>query len=112
MNHKEKLIEIINNVIRCDKCGIVPEWLAEDLIFYGVTVQEWISVKDRLPELTEGTECYKQSPCCLVTLQWWDGEMSESIGWYNQSGEWNEDSKNCKVIAWQPLPKAYQPKGE
>ena len=40
MNHKEKLIEIINNVIRCDKCGIVPEWLAEDLIFYGVTVQE------------------------------------------------------------------------
>ena len=42
MNHKEKLIEIINNVIRCEKCGIVPEWLAEDLIFYGVTVQEWI----------------------------------------------------------------------
>ena len=40
MNHKEKLIEIINNVIRCDKCGIVPEWLAEDLVFYGVTVQE------------------------------------------------------------------------
>ncbi len=40
MNHKEKLIEIINNVIRCEKCGIVPEWLAEDLIFYGVTVQE------------------------------------------------------------------------
>ena len=50
MNHKEKLIEIINNVIRCDKCGIVPEWLAEDLIFYGVTVQEWISVSERLPQ--------------------------------------------------------------
>lgn len=50
MNHKEKLIEIINNVIRCDKCGIVPEWLAEDLIFYGVTVQECISVDERLPE--------------------------------------------------------------
>ena len=49
MNQKEKLIEIINNVIRCDKCGIVPEWIAEDLIFYGVTVQEWISVDERLP---------------------------------------------------------------
>ena len=50
MNKKEKLIEIINNVIRCDKCGIVPEWLAEDLIFYGVTVQEWISVDERTPQ--------------------------------------------------------------
>ena len=50
MNHKEKLIEIINDVIRCDKCAIVPEWLAEDLIFYGVTVQEWISVDERIPQ--------------------------------------------------------------
>ncbi len=57
MNHKEKLIEIINNVLYCDKCGIVPGWLAEDLIVYGVTVQEWISVKDRLPEEGEYVLC-------------------------------------------------------
>ena len=72
----------------------------------------WISVEDALPELTEGTECFKQSPCCLVTLKSWDGDMTESVGWYNQSGVWNEDSKNCKVVAWMPLPPKYQPKGE
>lgn len=72
----------------------------------------WISVEDKLPELTEGTECFKQSKCCLTTLRWWDGDMTESVGWYNQSGVWNEDSKNCKVVAWMPLPPKYQPKGE
>ena len=72
----------------------------------------WIPCSERLPELTEGTECFKQSPCCLTTLKWWDGDMTESIGWYNQSGVWNEDSKNCKVVTWMPLPPKYQPKGE
>ena len=110
MDVREKLMELLDVIIQPGQKTLGD--IADHLIAHGVTVQEWISVKDRLPELTEGTECYKQSPCCLVTLQWWDGEMSESIGWYNQSGEWNEDSKNCKVIAWQPLPKAYPPKGE
>ena len=67
----------------------------------------WVPCSERLPELTEGTECFKQSKCCLTTLKWWDGDMTESVGWYNQSGVWNEDSKNCKVIAWMPLPQPY-----
>ena len=70
----------------------------------------WIPCSERLPELTEGTECFKQSKCCLTTLKWWDGDMTESVGWYNQSGVWNEDSKNCKVVAWMPLPAPYQQK--
>lgn len=68
----------------------------------------WISVSERLPELTEGTECFKQSKCCLVALKWWDGDITESVAWYNQSGVWNEDSKNCKVIAWMPLPAPFK----
>lgn len=71
----------------------------------------WISVDDALPELTEGTEYFKQSPCCYVTLKWWDGDVTESVGWYNQSGVWNDDSERCKVIAWKPIA-PYQPKGE
>lgn len=73
--------------------------------------KDWIPCSERLPELTEGTECFNQSKCCLVTLKWWDGDMTESVGWYNQSGVWSEDSENCKVVAWQPLPPAYQPEG-
>ena len=68
---------------------------------------EWIPCSERLPELTEGTEYFKQSECCLVALKWWDGDITESVGWYNESGLWSDDGKNCKVIAWMPLPTPY-----
>jgi hypothetical protein len=46
---REKLIELLDM-----NCGYVSEVpaaeLADHLIANGVTVQEWISVKDRLPE--------------------------------------------------------------
>lgn len=71
----------------------------------------WISVDDALPELTEGTKYFKQSKCCYVTLKWWDGDITEGVGWYNQSGVWNDDSEKCKVIAWKPIA-SYKPKGE
>ena len=48
MNVREKLVELIAETIE-----LYPserEELADGLIVNGVTVQEWISVKDRLPE--------------------------------------------------------------
>lgn len=105
--------ETENKVVFADVAKNIVNQLAEEYINCSTdTSSGWIPCSERLPELTEGTECFKQSPCCLTTLKWWDGDMTESIGWYNQSGVWNEDSKNCKVIAWQPLPEPYQPKGE
>ena len=48
MDVREKLVELIESA-RC--CGSnTSEEIAENLIAHGVTVQEWISVKDRLPE--------------------------------------------------------------
>lgn len=38
MNERERLIELINRVLDCDKAGIVPEWLADDLLANGVIV--------------------------------------------------------------------------
>ena len=56
MDIKEKLIEILKTKYDhfCDQCGInkdskYTENLASFLIANGVTVQEWISVNDRLP---------------------------------------------------------------
>ena len=72
---------------------------------------DWIPCKERLPELDEGIESFKQSKCCLVAIEWWDGEITEEVGWYNQSGVWNQDSSNCKVIAWMPLPQPYKKEG-
>ena len=48
MDVKEKLVELLDRFV-------YDEWygngdIAEKLISNGVTVQEWISVKDRLPE--------------------------------------------------------------
>lgn len=74
---------------------------------------KWLPVEEALPELDEGTECFKQSKEYLVTVQWWDEETNVDIGWYNQNGMWSNDSKNCKVIAWQPrpLPQPYKKEG-
>ena len=66
MDMKEKLVELFyDNNVRCDQ---KIEGLADDvmdIITHGVTVQEWISVKDRLPNKEEytakaedGTEYY------------------------------------------------------
>lgn len=52
MDMKKKLVEIF-----CSVLGVEPDFsnaeamkFVEELISHGVTVQEWISVKDRLPE--------------------------------------------------------------
>ena len=58
---KEKLVEIF-----CSVLGVEPDFsnaeamkFVEELISHGVTVQEWISVKDRLPEYDQVVLCYK-----------------------------------------------------
>ena len=80
------------------------EWLINDQ----PKISEWIPCSERLPELDEGHECFKQSHCCLCAIKWWDGDITEEVGWYNQTGNWNLDSDNCKVIAWMPLPEEYK----
>ena len=51
MDVREKLLDLIIDAKRTDpETGSFAEYLADHLITNGVTVQEWISVKDRLPE--------------------------------------------------------------
>ena len=60
MDVREKLVELIEQSGACFNCFPVTgyekdeiEKIASHLIAHGVTVQEWISVKDRLPEENE-----------------------------------------------------------
>ena len=70
------------------------------------SAKNWIPCSERLPDIKEGKYA---SDCVLVTLKWWDGEISETVGWYNRTGTWSEGGKMSKVIAWMP----YEPyKGE
>lgn len=75
MGIREKLVELLE-VDLSGSDGYEPELIADYLIDHGVTVQEWVSVKDRLPENSkkEGAFC----PRYLVMTKY-----GESFGWYN-----------------------------
>ena len=57
MDVREKLVELVKRAITDWKHGDVSEMIADHLIANGVTVQEWISVDDRLPEEGEYVLC-------------------------------------------------------
>lgn len=51
MDVREKLIDLIIDAKHADpETGSFTEYLADHLISNGVTVQEWISVDERLPQ--------------------------------------------------------------
>lgn len=77
------------------------EAIVDELIANGVTVQEWISVKDRLPENDQRVLCFNYNGEYKV-LRW------NYIDWMWNSGiEW---LKEDYVLYWMPLPQP--PKGE
>ena len=64
MADREKLIDLIVDAKRTDpETGSFTEYLADYLISHGVTVQEWISVDDELPEVGGYVVCIaKRNP--------------------------------------------------
>ena len=50
MDVRGKLVELVKRAITDWKHGDVSEMIADHLISNGVTLQEWVSVDDRLPE--------------------------------------------------------------
>ena len=104
MDVREKLIDLIVDAKRTDpETGSFTEYLADYLISNGLTVQEWISVNDRLPE--EKVNCivhYKHAYC--------DNDDYWAIGICFYDGEKFQMDWSYKVTHWQYLPQP--PKGE
>ena len=107
MNVKEKLIELIDNMLPHEG-KTFEEALADHLISNGVTVQEWISVKDRLPE-TDGI--YIVCDCQLNGNPWIHtaGFIKASSSWCEEHGVYYDDrygrySEQDKITHWQPMP--------
>ena len=112
MDVREKLVDLLGNIYLPIMAGpdVIGEYriphklkeeIADHLIANGVTVQEWISVKDGLPE--SGKESV------LIALQW--GEVD--IGWCEDSrwrSEFVNEYEDGEVTHWMPLPNP--PKGE
>ena len=121
MDVREKLVELLRVSPHLD---VVKGYKGNDctfqegadwLIAHGVTVQEWISVKDRLPEddLPKGSNV-KQIKV-LTALKSDKGvravrsQMRYRMTWYNSS-PWAWKYSGSEITHWQYLPQP--PKGE
>ena len=96
MDVREKLIEILRKPIFSHELVDPTEAVADYLLDNGVTVQEWISVKDRLPDWMDGKVLvftkYGFSIC----------ERTVNNRWRGQHANW--------ITHWTYLPKP--PEGE
>lgn len=98
---REKLIELIHHCTSCEECH--DSDIADHLIANGVTVREWISVEERLPELDEDVLCFYRG---------WRGECGYTVGSVQSwNGMWGlevdpDDYGLDEVTHWMPLPEA------
>ena len=109
MDVREKLVELLKSVLpnfrnNMAYWGEKPIYeFADCLLANGVTVQEWISVKDRLPEPWKQVLIYSRHDFC------------ESAFYIGVPGKWrvtwNHEMLDAdSVTHWMPLPEP--PKGE
>ena len=104
MDVGEKLVELVKRAITDWKHGDVSEMIADHLIANGVTVQEWISVKDRRPEVGGYVVCIaKRNPFSRFMPM---VARIEKNGWVNPMTE----QYISEVTHWMPMPEL--PKGE
>lgn len=115
MNVREKLVELLNtnacpSPYMCDPAcryyglgDCFSERFADHLIAHGVTVQEWVDVKDRLPE---------ESGMYIVTANDGHAQRVSFVQWQKKNRMWNLTGARSywRVSHWQPLPQP--PKGE
>ena len=123
MDVKEKLVEIMEDLScndeyckNCEFCNDIEgcvhrqkEIIADRLIANGVTVQEWISVKDKLPE--------KDGQYLIFTTQYFTPDHIDEIdhkdgieisGYCKRYGFLSENGLHAKY--WRDIPQP--PKGE
>ena len=103
MDVREKLIEILRKPIFPHELADPTEAVADYLLDCGVTVQEWISVEDRLPE---------ESGMYIVTANDGHAQRVSFLLWQKRNRMWNLTGARSywRVTHWQPLPQP--PKGE
>ncbi len=103
MDVREKLVELLNDVqetgvneipagFGCTREYISNENVAQHLISHGVTVQEWISVDDRLPNPFESVLVFRDGKISI--------DYNEGNGWFAY------DFNGKRVTHWMPLPLA------
>ena len=117
MNVREKLVELLTEFYGCDPIYYDVDALAiaDHLISNGVTVQEWISVTERLPEQPpnrvdeQGRSWVTQNIDCIV----YDGKIV-FVAHYSFQNKffWYSDTLHPlkNITHWMEIP--HPPKGE
>ena len=128
MDVREKLVEIVCDAMESDGCighcnhspCFEVERVVNALIDNGVTVQEWISVKEMLPQEDGAylvtTHDFGNRQC--VKFRWFakDGETVDKYDLAGQKYVWYFYDSECgyastkSVTHWMPMPQP--PKGE
>ena len=101
MDVREKLVELLTGYSIDTPPGV--EYAADRLISHGVTVQEWIPVSERLPELGERVICTDG----YAVFEQYRVESSCVYGMWDRFGL---KSPMQEVTYWMPMPQP--PKGE
>ena len=96
MDVREKLIDILRKPIFPHEFVDPTEAVADYLLDSGVTVQEWISVEDRLPKPFESVLVFRDGKISI--------DYNEGNGWFAY------DFNGKRVTHWMQLPE--MPKGE
>lgn len=128
MDVREKLVELLDDMQRSGTgyFGSVIEnkKIADYLIRHGVTVQDWVSVKDRLPDEHESlfarykdTDKWRNamfttiSDPVIVCAEYENGKRIVKTA-NTVDGVWKVKDifHPCKVTHWMPMP--HPPKGE
>ena len=118
MDVMEKLVQLLTEFYGCDPTYISTDALAivQHLAAHGVTVQEWISVKDRLPDETGRYLAVKKR----IAPDDFGGDRTDIVivRFFVDDGfrmpvhipDWINKKINEEVTHWMPLPEL--PKGE
>ena len=112
MDVKEKLIEILRKPIFPHELADPIEAVADYLLDSGVTVQEWISVEDKLPPYNHNVLVYRPNMAMEILVDNYSGYYGEDDDeWHEGWALYGEDAYGNPVIThWAYFPQP--PKGE
>ena len=112
MDVREKLIEILRKPIFPHELVDPTEAVADYLLDSGVTVQEWISVKDELPPYNRDVLVYRPNMAVKILVDTYAWHYRDDADeWYEDWALSGKDANGNPVIThWAYLPQP--PKGE
>ena len=105
MDVREKLVELLDEMFNGECCVDKTE-AADFLIAHGVTAQEWISVKDKLPPYNLDVLVYRPNMAMKILVDNYAGYYGEDDAeWHEGWAKYGKDIHNNPLIThWMPLP--------